>query len=84
MRLLNKLKEPWGFMRMLRLALGLFTMIDAVQHLNWLLMAVSAVLLYQGVMNVSCVPCQVAGNCAVPEKQASDQDSEEVVFEKVN
>jgi len=70
----------WNFMRWLRVAFGIFFIIQAVQMHNSLIGVIGAFFLFTSVTNTGC--CGAAG-CATPLKKTR-KESEEITFEEIN
>lgn len=75
---LSKIKQPWGLMRILRLAIALIIGIDAWHSQSWGLMFFAAIFLYQSLFNAGC------STCRTPAKPDHNQPSTiEVDYEEV-
>lgn len=74
------LYSNWNFMRLLRLGLGIFIGIQAIQNKDILAGFISAFFLFQAITNTGC--CGVA-NCSIPEKKKSNNQDEIIEFEEV-
>lgn len=70
----------WHFMRWLRLALGLFIAVQAVQMHDGLAGMIAVFLLFQVVTNTGCCGAQ---GCAVPMNNNKPVKIDEVDFEEV-
>lgn len=70
MKLLAKIREPWGVARILQLVIALFFAYEAVKSESWILLLLVAVILYQAVMNIQCLACGITGSCEVPEPKS--------------
>jgi len=73
------LLSGWHFMRWLRLGLGIFIAIQAIQTHDTLSGFIAAFFLFQAVTNTGCCG---ANGCAVPKRSKSDK-IEEVEFEEI-
>ena len=60
----------WSFIRILRLVIVVFVTFQAIETQTWWMLLLSAVLLYQVIVNMSCRPCQTGG-CDLPVKSPS-------------
>ncbi|MBL7931643.1 MAG: hypothetical protein JNL60_07070 [Bacteroidia bacterium] len=80
----NRLLTGWTFMRILRLALGVFMTVQAISGSDFLLGMLGLILLLQAFYNVGC--CGTYG-CDInqsPGKQASvPKSTEDITFEEV-
>lgn len=76
----DQLLSPWSFMRLLRLGLGLYVGVQAIQFQDWLAGLVSIFFLYQAITNTGC--CGASG-CAVPTTSSKTEDTKEVTFEEI-
>ena len=70
----------WNFMRWLRLALGLFIGIDAIQMHQPISGFIAAFFIYQAVTNTGC--CGVS-NCATPTTKGYTDKIEEIKYEEI-
>ena len=70
----------WHFMRWLRLGLGVFMAIIAIQTHDTLLGFFSAFFLFQAVANIGC---NGTGSCSVPVTKNKSGEIEEVEFEEI-
>ncbi len=57
--------QSWGFSRLLRLGLGLFFFIPAIQELDYFAMMLGGVLLYQAIANTGCGFTKNSSSCGV-------------------
>lgn len=70
----------WNFMRWLRLGLGSFIAVQAIQTSDPFAGFLAAFFLFQAVTNTGCCG---AGGCAVPVSKADASKVKNVVFEEV-
>lgn len=70
----------WHFMRFLRLGLGIYIAIQAVQTLSILSGVIAVFFIFQAVTNTGCCG---ANGCAVPIKKSSSDKIEEIEFEEI-
>ena len=70
----------WHFMRWLRLGLGIFIAIQAVQMHDTFSGFIAAFFLFQSVTNTGC--CGTKG-CSVPKSIESNNKTTEVEFEEI-
>lgn len=78
--IIQTLFTGWNFMRWLRLGLGLFIAIQAIQTHDSLSGFIAAFFLFQVATNTGC--CGASG-CAVPLTKNKSDEIEEVEFEEV-
>ena len=71
----------WHFMRWLRLAFGIFFIVQAIQMHDSLIGAVGGFFLFTAATNMGC--CGAAG-CAAPVKKGMKGEPEEITFEEIN
>ncbi|MET3537199.1 hypothetical protein [Chryseobacterium limigenitum] len=71
--------KNWNFVRLLRLAMGIFLVVEAVKSGMWILVAVGAVFVAMPLLNIGC--CS-AGNCSVPIRH-SKNINDEVEYEEI-
>jgi hypothetical protein len=72
--------QNWNFMRLLRLGLGIYIAVQAVETLSIFSGVVAAFFIFQAITNTGC--CGSNG-CAVPTKKNSPDKTEEVEFEEI-
>ena len=72
--------QNWNFMRFLRLGLGIYIAVQAVETLSIFSGIVAAFFIFQAVTNTGC--CGSNG-CAVPTKKSNSDKTEEVTFEEI-
>ena len=70
----------WDFTRWLRLVLGVFIAMQAIETKDTLSGVISAFLLFQAATNTGC--CGV-NNCAVPTSKGNQSKIEEVDYEEI-
>ena len=70
----------WNFMRILRLGLGIYIAVQAVENQSILSGIFAAFFILQAVTNTGC--CGSSG-CAVPIKKSNSNQIEEVEYEEV-
>lgn len=74
------LLTDWNFMRILRLVLGIYIAVQAVETLSLLSGVVAAFFMFQAITNTGC--CGSNG-CAVPTKKTKTDTVEEVEYEEI-
>lgn len=74
------LLQNWNLMRFLRLGLGIYIAVQAVETLSIFSGIVAAFFIFQAVSNTGC--CGSNG-CAVPIKKSTSDKTEEVTFEEI-
>ncbi|VAW27997.1 hypothetical protein MNBD_BACTEROID06-1196 [hydrothermal vent metagenome] len=57
--------ESWSFSRVIRLGLGLFFFIPAIQEVDYFAMMLGGVLLYQAIANTGCGFTKNSSSCGV-------------------
>lgn len=75
------LLTDWNLMRWLRLVLGLFISVQAVQNHDTLAGTIAALLLLQVVTNTGC--CGTQG-CAAPMNKNKSADLEKVEYQEID
>lgn len=70
----------WNFMRFLRLGLGLYIAVQAVETLSIVSGVVAVFFLFQAITNTGC--CGSNG-CALPTNKSNSAKTEEVKFEEI-
>jgi hypothetical protein len=74
------LLTDWNFMRILRLALGIYIAVQAVETQSIFSGIFAAFFMFQAITNTGC--CGSNG-CAVPIKKSNSETVEEVEYEEV-
>lgn len=69
----------WNFMRLLRLALGIFIIVQGVQTKEWLLVALGGLFSLMPLLNIGC--CGASGCNTLVSK--SDKKVEDITYEEV-
>lgn len=72
--------NDWNFMRFLRLGLGVYIAIQAVETLSIFSAIVAVFFLFQAITNTGCCGTK---SCAVPLKKNNSNKIEEVEFEEI-
>ena len=72
--------QNWNFMRLLRLGLGIYIAVQAVETLSVFSGVVAAFFIFQAVTNTGC--CGSNG-CSVPTKKSNSDKTEEIEFEEI-
>ncbi|WP_044170937.1 hypothetical protein [Flectobacillus major] len=71
--------QNWTIMRFIRLAVGVWALANGVIQKDFLLLGLSAVVLFQAITNTGC-----GGACAVPiKKKQENKPQDTVAFEEV-
>ena len=78
--MIQNITTNWNIFRILRLALGLFLMTEAIRTGVWFMTIFAAAMIIMPLLNIGCC---AAGNCAVPDRKLSGSDTDEVQFEEV-
>ena len=78
--MIQNITKNWNIFRILRLALGLFLMTEAIRTGVWFIMIFAAAMIIMPLLNIGCC---AGGNCAVPDRKSSGSDTDEVQFEEV-
>ena len=69
----------WDFMRVLRLALGIFIIVQGVQAKEWLFVALGGLFSLMPLLNIGC--CGVSG-CNTPVSK-SNKKVEDITYEEI-
>ena len=70
----------WHFMRWLRLAFGIFFIIQAIEMHDTLIGAIGGFFLFTAITNTGC--CSAA-SCAAPTRKSTKEHIEEISFEEI-
>ena len=76
---MKKYLSNWNIMRVLRLALGVFVIVQGIMDNQWMLAAFGALFALMPLMNISC--CGTTG-CRIPNIRG-DKKLEKVNYEEV-
>lgn len=71
--------KKWNFMRALRLAIGVYVIINGVQTAEWLFVFFGITFSAMALLNIGC--CGVGGCQVEPEKNSKKEN--EVIYEEV-
>ncbi len=71
--MLNNIVKNWNLVRVLRLVMGIFLVIEAIKSGMWILVAVGAVFVVMPLLNTGCC---ATGNCSVPTRNSKNTDDE--------
>ena len=71
--------KTWDLMRVLRLALGFFIIVQGVQAKEWLFVAIGGLFSLMPLLNIGC--CGVSG-CNTPVSK-SDKKVEDITYEEI-
>ena len=78
--MIQNITKNWNIFRILRLALGLFLMTEAIRTGVWFMTIFAAAMIIMPLLNIGCC---AGGNCAVSDRKSSGSDTDEVEFEEV-
>lgn len=77
--MLDNILKNWNFVRLLRLAMGVFLIVEAVKSGMWILVAVGVVFIIMPLLNIGCC---ANGSCNVPSSR-SKNNRDEVEYEEI-
>ena len=77
---IETLFNDWNFMRLLRLGLGIYISVQAIETLSILSGIVAVFFLFQAITNTGCCGTK---SCAVPIKKGNSDKIEEVEYEEI-
>jgi hypothetical protein len=72
--------KNWNFMRFLRLGLGIYIAVQAVETLSIFSGVVAVFFLFQAITNTGCCG---TNNCSVPINKNNSDKTEEIEFEEI-
>lgn len=72
--------KNWDFMRLLRLALGIFIIVQGVQTKEWLFVFAGALFSLMPILNMGC--CGTSA-CNTPIRK-NQQKTEDITYEEIN
>ncbi|WP_240775499.1 hypothetical protein [Sphingobacterium psychroaquaticum] len=76
---MNRYLRNWNLMRVLRLALGIFIIVQGIMEQQWLLVGMGSLFSLMPLMNIGC--CGVSG-CNTPVRK-SNKKLEDILYEEV-
>jgi len=62
--------KSWNFLRILRLAMGIFLIVEAVKSGMWFLIFVGVIFVAMPLFNIGCC---AAGNCSLPKRNLREK-----------
>ncbi len=77
--MIQNIFKNWNFVRILRLAMGIFLVVEAVKSGMWLLVFVGVVFIAMPLLNIGCC---ATGDCSVPTRK-SKNNRDEVQYEEI-
>lgn len=77
--MIQNIFKNWNFVRLLRLAMGIVLVVEAVKSGMWVLVAVGAVFIAMPLLNIGCC---AAGNCSVPTRRSKNRP-DDVQYEEI-
>lgn len=77
--MIQNIFKNWNFVRILRLAMGIFLVVEAVKSGMLFLVLVGAVFVAMPLLNIGCC---ATGNCSVPTRN-SKNNRDEVEYEEI-
>jgi hypothetical protein len=75
---MQKILSGWNLMRLLRLGIGIYAIVGAIQQREWLFLLAGVFLAGMAIMNVGC--CGVS--CAAPPRRSAATDTP-TTFEEI-
>jgi hypothetical protein len=78
--MLTNLTQNWGFMRIIRLVIGGYALIEAYRGNDTLMAMLGLVLVGMALLNAGCG----AQGCGVPMNKSTGKENEEVSYEEVH
>ena len=76
----EKLLSNWGFMRVFRLALGIYIIVQGIHANEWMFIVLGALFSIMPLMNIGC--CGASG-CNTTQVNTKNNKNEEVKYEEV-
>ena len=76
---MSKILSNWNFMRVVRLALGIFIMVQGIQTSNWMFIILGGLFTTMPLLNIGC--CGTQG-CNTPVSK-STKKIEDIQYEEV-
>lgn len=74
----------WNFMRILRLAMGIFVIVTGVQVNDWMFVSLGLIFSAMPIFNIGCcgINTCTTNNCA-PAKTSTELNTKEITYEEV-
>ncbi|GGW34705.1 hypothetical protein [Arenibacter certesii] len=79
--MIDNIQNNWSLFRFIRLAIGLYLLIDGVRTEMWILIAIGIAFTAMPLLNIGCC---ARGNCAVSPTNENSSYAEEGTYEEVN
>ncbi|WP_150451908.1 hypothetical protein [Arenibacter lacus] len=80
LEMICNIRNNWSLFRLLRLAIGLYLLVDGLKTGMWLLIAIGVAFTVMPLLNIGC---SAIGNCAISPTKESSSNAEEVTYEEV-
>lgn len=77
--MIQNIIKNWNLVRLLRLVMGIFLVVEAIKSGMWFLVAVGAVFVAMPLLNIGCC---ATGNCSV-RTHNSKNTNDEVEYEEI-
>lgn len=78
--MLANLTQNWGFMRIIRLLVGGYALVEAIRASDVLIGIMGTVLVGMALFNLGCGP----QGCGIPAPRHNNTKTEEVEYEEIN
>jgi len=78
--MLTNLTQNWGVMRIVRLVIGGYALVEAIKGQDTLMGLLGFVLVGMALLNVGCG----AQGCGIPIQKSNQKDPEELIYEEVH
>jgi len=78
--MLTSLTQNWGFMRIIRLVIGGYALVEAIRGSDILIGIMGTVLVGMALLNAGCG----SQGCSVPAPQNKNTQTEEVEYEEIH
>ena len=77
--MIQNILKNWNLIRLLRLAMGIFLVVEAIKSGMWFLVAIGVVFVAMPLLNIGC--CSTS-NCSMSKKKKKNK-SDEVEYEEI-
>ena len=72
--------KAWGFTRVLRLAIGIFVVVQGIQTEQWTFILLGSLFSIMPLLNIGC--CGTSG-CSIPAKTQKKNMIDDIIYEEV-
>lgn len=78
--MIDNIRSNWNLFRFIRLAIGMYILIDGIRTGMWMLIALGILFSIMPLLNIGCC---ATGNCAISPKEQDSSNADEVSYKEV-